>query len=64
MCEVFYIYCALARNRTSNNGLEVHSYIHLTTRALPKEYIILYVLLKYCIFDRDYIYCVYICLRD
>jgi hypothetical protein len=25
--------CAPARNRTSNNGLEVRSYIHLTTGA-------------------------------
>ena len=27
------IHFALARNRTSNSGLEVRSYIHLTTRA-------------------------------
>ena len=30
--EVSFI-AALARNRTSNSGLEVRSYIHLTTRA-------------------------------
>ena len=28
-----FLSCAPARNRTSNNGLEVRSYIHLTTGA-------------------------------
>jgi hypothetical protein len=29
--------CAPARNRTSNNGLEVRSYIHLTTGASEEK---------------------------
>ncbi len=32
-CSFFLTLCAPARNRTSNNGLEVRSYIHLTTGA-------------------------------
>ena len=30
-------FCAPARNRTSNNGLEVRSYIHLTTGASEEK---------------------------
>ena len=30
----FFIVCAPGWNRTNNNGLEVRSYIHLTTGAL------------------------------
>ena len=34
-CTAHLVFSAPARNRTSNSGLEVRSYIHLTTGANP-----------------------------